>query len=118
MRKISFEFIDLKVDEKWDIQYNKLTHLNPEDKSLTNEELEYYCLGLLTENLLQIKSNSHLIDLGWYPDSEVKGEFYLRLLHSNKLKEIDWDNPVFELKTRALDKVLFCIEIITSILKN
>lgn len=118
MRKLKFEFADVKVSENWDIQYHKLTRLNPEDESLTREELEYYSLGLLTQNLLQIKSKSYLIDLGWYPDSEIDGEYCLKLLPSNKKGDVDWDKPIYEVKTRSLDKVLFSIDIITSILKT
>lgn len=118
MRNLTFEFIDIPISEKWNIEYNKLTNLNPEDKSLSSDELEYYSLGLLTEDLLQIKSKSHFIDLGWYPDSELTGEYHLMLLHLNSSNQVDWDNTIFELKTRRLDKVLFCIEIITNILKE
>jgi hypothetical protein len=94
-----------------------LTNLNPEDKSLSYDEFKYYSLGLLTEDMLQLKSTLYLLDLGWYPDSEVHGEYYLRLLPINERNVVDWDAPIYELKTKSLDKILIGIEIITSVLK-
>lgn len=112
MRK--FEFLDIKVNEDWKVTYNTLTHLNPEDGNFTQEEFEYYILGNLTESLLQIKSKFYFIDLGWYPDGEIDGEFRLRLLPVHKENDVIWDKPIYELKTRSLEKVLLAIEIITS----
>jgi|GEM_PF-4005809 len=100
MRKLTFDNVDIKVPNNWKITYNTLTTFDPLDKSLSKEELEHNSLWLLKDNLLQINSTDHLIDLGWPHD-----EFVLVLLKKDN-SEADWSNPSYKLKTKSLEKVL------------
>ncbi|RQO37545.1 hypothetical protein DBR39_11660 [Chryseobacterium sp. KBW03] len=106
-----FERIKLTVNYDWKIIYNKLTIFDPDIHELTEEEFDFYTLGLFTQNMAQIesKSKSLLIDIGWYPDSEIDGEFLLQILPITD-GECDWFNPVVEFRTRSLKKLILKIE--------
>lgn len=106
-----FERITLTVSCDWEILYNKLTVFDPDAHELTEEEFDFYTLGLFTQNMVQIesKSKASLIDIGWYPDSETDGSYLLQMLPI-KDGECDWLHPVTEFKTRSLQQLIVKIE--------
>lgn len=54
--------------------------------------------SLLKEDLLQvIYDDDYLIDVGWYPEFNIKGDFNVKVI-----KEFDWDNPLFEKKCKDI----------------
>ena len=116
MRKLSFGFVDLNLGESWKLTYNKLSSLDPEENDLSEMELEYYVLGLLTEDLLQIENSKRalLIDVGWYPDSEPTGNFVLLLLNIFREGGANWEAPLFKFETRSLAILIEEIYRITS----
>ncbi len=105
MRKLSFEIVDIEVGPGWKLTYNTLFNLDPESNDLTPEELEHYSLGMLTQDLVQIESNFGLIDVGWYPDSELDGCFRLRVLKKEG-ESFDWQNPISSFETRSLEELI------------
>lgn len=109
-----FEQITLTVNDDWKIIYNKLTIFDPEIHKLTEEEFDFYTLGLFTQNMTQIESKSKklLIDIGWYPDSEINGEFLLQML-SIRDGDCDWFNPIAEFRTRSLKQLVLKVEELT-----
>ena len=115
---MTFDFVEIKVHESWEVLYSKLTSLDPTDDSLSKEELQHYSLGLLTDDILQIKSKSHFIDMEWSPDADITGAFHLQLLPFDEKNGVDWANVVYEFETRSLQEILLCIEIITNVLKS
>lgn len=106
-----FEQITLTVNHDWKILYNKLTMFDPNVHELTEEEFDFYTLGLFTQNMTQIESKNKelLIDIGWYPDSEINGEFLLQMLPI-KDGECEWFNPIVEFRTRSLKKLISKLE--------
>ncbi|MGO4549291.1 hypothetical protein AB4Z29_31375 [Paenibacillus sp. 2TAB23] len=95
----------IKIPAGYAISYNKFHNVDPilaeeEDDFLSNW---YY----FTEDIMQIsklenvdgrhvipESNTYIIDLGWYPDSSLNGEYKLVLVH------VDVDKYWIELKTK------------------
>lgn len=48
--------------------------------------------SFLKEDLLQIVfSNNYLLDLGWYPEGDINGNFVIQIV-----KDYDWDKPVYK----------------------
>lgn len=46
----------------------------------------------LLEDLLQIEfPNNYLLDVGWYPECEIEGQFILTLI-----KNFDWQKPIYK----------------------
>lgn len=46
----------------------------------------------LLEDLLQIEfPNNYLLDVGWYPENDIEGQFVLTLI-----KNFDWQNPIYK----------------------
>lgn len=45
------------------------------------------------------------IDLGWYPEMDVNGEFVLYVIKDN-----DWDDPLAEFRSRSQVKIVDLIE--------
>lgn len=104
----------ITIGKNWTITYNTLSALDPEENNLTKEELEYAILGF-TQDLVQIESKDRqlLMDIGWYPDLDINGEFLLQMLPM-KNGEYDWLNPDLEFRTRSLKQLLVKIEELTT----
>ena len=55
----------------------------------------------LNEDLVQVEyENGYLIDIGWYPECDPKGELILQLIHDN-----DWSNPVKKINIHNVDSL-------------
>ena len=55
----------------------------------------------LNEDLVQVEyENGYLIDIGWYPECDPKGELILQLIHDN-----DWSNPVNKVSIHNVDSL-------------
>lgn len=49
-------------------------------------------LDCLLEDLIQVKyEKGYLLDLGWYPEYETKGEFCVQII-----KNQNWDKPIYK----------------------
>lgn len=116
MRKdrIYFDTLIPEHGPEWEIKYNKLINLDPENNDLNSEEKERVWLGAFTQNILWLdKMNGTLtLDIGWYPDGEPSGSFGIQVLKGTG-GNADWHNPIFELDTRSLPRLLEEIKRIT-----
>lgn len=89
----------LKIPQGWAITYNKLMDVMPiKGKEEEIDNWEYFTEDLLQIVKLSIKNgkyfipNQHfLIDLGWYPDSLINGEYKLVLVWLNLEAENKWE---------------------------
>lgn len=53
-------------------------------------------MDCLTEDLLQVKfPNGYLLDIGWYPECDIDGEFLIQLIKSE-----NWEVPVCQSRCR------------------
>lgn len=107
MAKIYFDTITPKHGPEWEIKYNKLINLDPENNDLNAEEKERVWLGAFTQDILWLgkKDGSMTLDIGWYPDGEPNGSFGIQVLKRTD-GTADWHNPLFELDTRSLPFLL------------
>lgn len=99
----------LRIPPEWTIKHNTFTEAEPD---LFNEEESNYCWEF-TEDLLQLQIENLTLDLGWYPEAKVEGEYKLVLI-----KESDWENPLFLLETREKNRVIRAIEDLLETAKN
>ena len=59
-------------------------------------------LDFLKEDLLQVSfENNFILDLGWYPEFDINGNFILQVIKHN-----DWDKPIFK-KRISYSSVLY-----------
>lgn len=63
------------------------------------------CEGRYIQREQKIITHTLAIDLGWYPDGDIKGNYRLIAILDN-----DWSNPILELKTRSTQEVADTIE--------
>ncbi|QQR54399.1 hypothetical protein IPG41_04305 [Candidatus Peregrinibacteria bacterium] len=100
--------MSLKIPSGWAVSYNRFLDLSIDDSALPSEDLE-----LFGEDMLQLQSmilekgvwlippEHFLIDLGWYPEADPKGQYKLLLAHVDRTKNKKWK----ELKTfRSKDR--------------
>lgn len=67
------------------------------DKKLDEQE------DSLTEDLLQVEyPNNYLIDLGWYPECNSKGNFVLNVIYN-----YNWEKPVLKKQVAYNQKLIF-----------
>ncbi|WP_272039132.1 hypothetical protein [Paenibacillus sp. JJ-100] len=93
MRKL--ELIPLKIPAGYAITYNKFYDVEPIRNKDEDDFIENW--GYFTEDLLQIvkmkiqkgnwyvpeREDKLLFDLGWYPDSDINGQYVLQLVDEN-----------------------------------
>ncbi|TXK83450.1 hypothetical protein FU659_13755 [Paenibacillus sp. N3.4] len=58
-----------------------------------------------TEDLLQLQKDNITVDLGWYPECSVEGNYLLVLI-----KNEDWANPFFCFESRRKAAIIHKIE--------
>lgn len=107
------DLLPFRLAPNWEIKWNKLENIEPD----TLEESDDKWLYVFVEDMLYIetsftykrnkKSIKHTlaIDLGWYPEGDIKGFYHLYAILDN-----DWDTPIFELKTRSTQEVVEIME--------
>jgi hypothetical protein len=74
----------------------ELPPFEPDDVELTTE----LCMDWLTEDILQLTNGRHILDVGWYPCQDPKGDYRaLRIL------DRDWQYPKAGITTRSTEVV-------------
>jgi hypothetical protein len=59
-------------------------------------------INLLKEDLIQVQfRNAIILDLGWYPEFDPRGQFVLTVV-----RDQDWENPILQLKFRELSQLI------------
>ncbi len=113
MNDIKLQHQEITVGEGWQVTYNTLTNLDPENNDIPQEEFEKAIIFILTEDLVQIYSKDQLIDIGWTPDCDPEGKFGLQLLERTE-EGANWRNPLYEFETRSLAALLAEIKRLTT----
>jgi hypothetical protein len=81
------------------IAFDDITHI---DFSLKFEDNQ----DNLKEDLLQIEyPDQSIIDVGWYPSFNKKGEFQIRIIKSG-----DWETPFFIKSGKSIDELYNFLE--------
>ncbi len=102
-----------RLDSNWTVKWNKLKDIEPDNIEQEDEAWLYTFVEDMTylvkedtykENK-KIITHTLAIDLGWYPDGDIKGNYRLIAILDN-----DWSNPILELKTRSTQEVADTIE--------
>lgn len=72
-----------------------LTNIYDELSSLDFDKTVSKEISRLDEDLLQLTfSDGVIIDIGWYPSFDEKGEFILQVIHDN-----DWEKPSLKISS-------------------
>ena len=98
-----FELQPLRLQSGWTIEFNYFTEydLDIHDKNIA---FQY-----LVEDLLRLSwyqsGTTLIIDLGWYPDGNVGGNYILQMV-----KDGNWTLPLTEVATKSKEDVIKHIE--------
>lgn len=101
-----WERVSLKIPAGWEVVINNFYYipLSEIEKCEKEEDKKTeYCLFL--QDLLYIRKIKRrgqiVIKLGWYPERETWGEYYLQVI-----KDENWHQPSHEYKSRNIDDVI------------
>ena len=103
----------LRIPAGWKIVFNDFFMLDPVQYTDCNDEFWRYfvedMLYIVNERTLKKDKKTYrktvAIDLGWYPEMDVNGEFVLYVIKDN-----DWDDPLAEFRSRSQVKIVDLIE--------
>jgi hypothetical protein len=90
----------LRIPTGWKINFNILDDADP--KSFIDQESENR--WSFTEDLLQLEKENLIVDLGWYPEGKLDGNYLLVLIENE-----NWEEPVFRIQSR--DKTIIIYEL-------
>lgn len=77
------------------------------DFSIQNKPLNNQIFSL-KEDLLQVEyPNGCLVDVGWYPEFDIKGYFKIMII-----KDFDWDNPRKSVQCKNLSSLFKGLQLI------
>ena len=97
----SFGLQPLRIPAGWFISYNMFSEYDPDTDG------EEYCFELC-EDLLQLKNKNLLIDLGWYPEGDINGNYKLYLVDITN--ELPFDAPLEVFSSRSKKEIIQMIE--------
>lgn len=95
-----YELQPLRIQTGWRIELNSFTEYDMDIHG------KHDCFEL-HEDLLQLfneKANL-VIDLGWYPSYDEKGNYLLLLI-----KDYNWDSPLEKVISKPKKEIISCIE--------
>jgi hypothetical protein len=105
------KLVSLKIPGGWAVIHNSF---GDEDLVVRNGAIvndEFYNEDLLSIEHLQFngtdwvtEQKGHVLDLGWYPESDPQGHYRLTLLRG------DWNNVVVQFESRDREKIRYVIE--------
>ncbi len=102
-----------RIPSGWTIMINKLEDIEPEELSPEDkiwlyaytEDILYMYTNMSRKKNKELETQTLVIDLGWYPDSDPKGTFrLLAILNDN------WENPLLEFSSRKKKEVVKKLE--------
>lgn len=91
----------LRIPTGWKVQWNMFDEADP--VFFTEEDSDYR--HSFVEDLLQLQKDKYTVDLGWYPEGKVEGEYLLVLI-----KNENWSEPLFNFSSRDKDRIIQEIE--------
>lgn len=98
------EYIEMSTLNTWllnqlNLKNGKVVYNDFEIDPTFSFEKQKWCYK---EDLLQIHfDNNILVDVGWHPEFDDKGNFYIRVI-----KNFDWSHPIFEKKCKEIDAMI------------
>lgn len=112
----NLQLAPLRIPTGWKIINNNFYDISP--------DMEYFIDGipngdsweLFTQDLLQLQHDHYnlVLDLGWYPEADSKGNYKIVLL-----KKYDWENPIRTIESINKDKTIKAInKLLSEISKN
>jgi hypothetical protein len=67
-------------------------------------------IAILREDLIAVRfGNSVFLDLGWFPEFDLRGQFLLTVVQAKDPENPtgdDWENPVLEIKFRNMSQFM------------
>ena len=96
-----FELQPLRISTGWFVSYNTFSEYDPD---IDGEDYSYE----LCEDMLQLKNNNLLIDLGWYPSGNMKGNYKLFLVDTTK--KTPWETPLEVFCSKSKKEIIHMIE--------
>lgn len=94
----------LRIPTGWEMSYNKFWEIEPNELKEDDDSWMHF-----TQDILQMKYTfkkiNLIIDLGWYPETEVDGTFRLELI-----KNKDWENPIKTFESRSKKQIVEKVE--------
>ena len=97
----TFELQPLRIPAGWFVSYNMFSEYDPDTDG------EEYCFELC-EDMLQLKNENLLIDLGWYPEGDIKG--YYKLFLVDTTKEFPFETPLQVFSSNSKKEIIKMIE--------
>lgn len=70
----------------WKIEYNVF---KIDDKKPLKEQIWELNEDILQATYIDSEGNNYLLDIGWYPEFNVRGHFIIYII-----KNYDWENPL------------------------
>ena len=106
--------VDFLKATGWFVSLHKLYYLSPNDANQVEGIQTDVTVWdtIFVQDLFEAVNDDKLLllDVGWYPDSDVNGQFRLELVSKSNLDEdYDWMNPVMKLETRSIDLLVSTI---------
>ena len=99
----------LRIPTGWNVPYNKFLEIEPNDLKEDDSIWLHF-----TQDILQLKYRFRkmelLVDLGWYPETEIGGTFRLVVI-----KHTEWEDPLEVFESRSKKEI---VEKIESILED
>lgn len=94
----------LRIPSGWEVTYNTFLEIDP---SNIKQDEEWFMI--FTESLFQAihKSRNILIDLGWYPEGDPKGNFGIELI-----KNYEWEKPLESINSKDKDEIIEKLELL------
>lgn len=89
----------LRIPSGWTVEFNVFC-----------EDDEMFAKGdcIRGEDLLQLRFENLIIDLGWYPDADVNGRYKLYLVDTSS--ENPFENPIETFETKSTEEVIERLE--------
>ena len=97
----NFELQPLRIPAGWYIKYNMFSEYDPDTDG---REYSYE----LCEDLLQLEHEYLMIDLGWYPQSDINGSYKLYLVDTSKAAP--FYHPLEVFSSRLKKEIIYMIE--------
>ena len=106
--------VDFLKATGWFVSLHKLYYLSPNDANQVEGIQTDVTVWdtIFVQDLFEAVNDDKLLllDVGWYPDGDVNGQFRLELVSKSNLDEdYDWMNPVMKLETRSIDLLVSTI---------
>jgi hypothetical protein len=107
---MNLKLVPLRIPSGWYVTLNDFTESYPE--RFIDDDYEHR--WEFKEDILQLRSKSRkkLIDLGWYPEFQVGGQYKLLLVDTSEENDEEsfyW-NVIFEFESRSIEEIKTKIE--------